>query len=339
MAGKKLQLARLLMALRVHSLVGRNEPATLLVLNYHRLRGPGRSVSSRFDDGVVDTDFGTFLRQMRWLKAATQVLDEEALLQLGSDGELPSGRLCSAVTFDDGYIDCYALVKPVLDELGIRGIFFIPVEMIETRRLGWWDIAAYLLKKTERRSIVVDGLAYDLAGNFTASLKRVLNLFKLESASRSEGLLEKLSEACGIDPPGQDVQSAELMTWAQVRELRAAGHSIGSHAMSHRVLATLDPDVQRREIFDSRRELEAIVGCSVSSFAYPVGGPKHFNQHSVDYVREAGYEQAFTFNTGLTSLPVSDRFQIPRESAPSLTSLKAKALLPRLMGMEIRPAA
>lgn len=332
MAGRRLHLARLMMAVGVHELVSRNAPASLLVLNYHRIRAPGRNDSS-FDDGVYDADFETFRRQMEWLRAATQILDEENLLKLGAGAKLPRGTLFSAVTFDDGYIDCFSLVKPVLDDLGIRGIFFIPVEILASRRLGWWDVAAYLLKKSKRAEIEIDGVSYDLQKDLAKALRRVLHRFKLEKAEQTDGLLARLAEICGVEPPNKDEQSAELMDWTQVCQLRAAGHAIGSHAWSHRVLATLDPAEQAREIRESRRELQAIVGASILSFAYPVGGPQHFNEVSVAIVREAGYEQAFTFNTGITRLPVADRYRIPRESAKSLTLLKAKALLPGFMGL------
>jgi peptidoglycan/xylan/chitin deacetylase (PgdA/CDA1 family) len=326
----------MMMALGVDGLVARNAPASLLVLNYHRLRPDGIRCG-RFDDGVFDTDYTTFRRQMEWLKSATEVLDEDALVN-GRFASLPArGKIYSAVTFDDGYIDCLTLVKPVLDQLGIRATFFIPVEMIESRRLGWWDIAAYLLKNSRFRSIRVDDQEFDLSpANVGHALKTTLSAFKLRSADQTEGLLAKLAEACGVAPPMKDAQSAELMTWEQVRELRASGHSIGSHAMSHRVLATLDPLVQKREIVDSKRELESILGCSIASFAYPVGGPQHYDEHSVAFVREAGYVQAFTYNTGTVTLPISDRFRIPRESARTLDILKAKARLPGVMGMRER---
>jgi peptidoglycan/xylan/chitin deacetylase (PgdA/CDA1 family) len=334
MAGKRLQLARLLMAMGVPRLIARNMPAALFVLNYHRIHAPGGGQSTNFDDGVFDTDLETFRRQMQWLRSATDVLDENSLLKAGSRNELPRGTICSAVTFDDGYVDCHTLVKPVLDELGIRGIFFIPVEMLESRRLGWWDLAAYVLKRTKCRSIRVDGQTYDLAKDFPQSLRRILNLFKLEKADRTAGLLGALSEACAVALPTKDEQSAELMSWDQVRDLRSTGHAIGSHSLSHRVLATLDPHDQAREILDSRRELQAMIGCSINSFAYPVGGPQHINHHSVALVREAGYDQAFTYNTGIASVPVADRFQIPRESAKTLAILKGKVLLPWVMGIQ-----
>ena len=339
MAGRRLQLARTLMAVGAHSVVGWHGSASLLVVNYHRLHARADHGPTRFDDGVFDTDVETFRRQMQWLKAATVVLDEDGLLNLGQDHELPRGTVYSAVTFDDGYIDCYSLARPVLDDLGIRGIFFLPFEMMETRRLGWWDVAAYLLKTTKQRAVQVDGQGYDLRGDFAGSLRRILTLFKLEPAERTEPLLARLAEACGVAPPSHDDQSAELMSWAQVREMRAAGHGIGSHTLSHRVLATLSPEAQAHEINDSKRSLEAVLGREVVSFAYPVGGPQHINDHSVRLAREAGYQQAFTFLTGLASLPLTDRFRIPRESAVSLEVLKAKALLPRVMGLDVARAA
>ena len=227
--------------------------------------------------------------------------------------------------------DCLTLVKPVLDRLGIRGIFFTPFEMLESRRLGWWDVAAYLLKKSDRELIRIDGQEYPLGRGVARSLRTILNRFKLEPAGRTEALLSNLSDACGVSLPSIDDQSAELMSWEQVKQLLRSGHSVGSHAMSHKVLATLPTHVQRQEIFDSRDRLQAVLGCRISSFAYPVGGPAHFTDETVAMVREAGYEQAFTYNTGYTKLPVVDTYRIPRESASTLAVLKAKAWFPRVV--------
>jgi hypothetical protein len=76
----------------------------------------------------------------------------------------------------------------------------------------------------------------------------------------------------------------------------------------------------------------------VLSFAYPVGGTQHINSHSVRLAQEAGYEQAFTFNTGIARLPIADRFRIPRESAHSFDVLRAKTLMPGLMGLREKRA-
>ena len=327
------------MAMGVHEVLARRAPASLLVLNYHRIwRSRGFNQSS-YDDGVFDTDVETFRTQMQWLKDSTTILDEEELLKLNDRVSFRRGETYSAVTFDDGYLECYELIKPILDKLGIRGIFFVPFDMLESRRLGWWDIAAYLLKKTVRTSIRLRDDVYPLGPNLTPSLKRILTVFKTEPFSRTEGFLAQLSEACDVSFPTKDEQSSQLMDWSQVRALRAAGHAIGSHSLSHRVLATLDVSTQASEIIDSRRQLQAILGEGIVSFAYPVGGPQHINDHSVRLAREAGYSQAFTFNTGVSRAPIENMFTIPRESAKSMDLLKAKVMLPGLMGLERHQAA
>ena len=308
----------------------------LLVVNYHRLR-PEPGAPTLYDDGVFDTDALTFRRQMEWLKQETIVLDEEGLQAIATRDTRRTKTVYSAVTFDDGYIDCISVAKPVLDEFGIRGIFFVPVEMIESRRLGWWDLAANLLKRTRQKQLSIDGYSYDLERDFSGSLQGILKRFKREPAGRTALLIDKLATACDVPIAEPAEQDGELMTWENVRKLQAAGHAIGAHSMTHRVLATLDVASQTREIGESRRCLENILGSSVRSFAYPVGGPEHINADSVRLVREAGYELAFTFNTGVGAIPLEDRFQVPRESAKTFDILKAKVLLPGLMRLPRRP--
>lgn len=333
MVDRRLLLARLLMRAGVREPWIGSPLDSLLVVNYHRL-WPARDVrASEFDDGVFGPDVAEFRRQMEWLRTNTTVLGEEDLLAVIDGPRGPGGAVYSVVTFDDAYIDCYSLARPVLDDLGIRAIFFAPIEMIDSRQLGWWDLAAYLLKKARQSSIRVVNEEFDVRNDYHGSLGRVLNLFKLKPAAETDDLLEQLAEVCGVPLPAKDVQSRQLMTWEQMREMRASGHGIGSHTFSHRVLATLSADGQAHEIKDSRRELEARIGGDVWSLAYPVGGPKHINEHSVELARAAGYAQAFTFNTGIASLPLADRFRIPREPVHSLDLLRAKALMPRLMGM------
>jgi peptidoglycan/xylan/chitin deacetylase (PgdA/CDA1 family) len=335
--GKRLQIARWLLRTGFGTPLLRRRRPSLVVFNYHRL-WPSKGAVSEFDDGVFGPDVEEFRRQMQWLSAATNVLDEEGLLAVASGDCGHFTKPLSAVTFDDAYVDCYSLAKPVLEESGIRGIFFAPVDMIDTRQLGWWDLAAYLLKRTEKPTVVLGNDVLNAKREFTSSLRRILNLFKLRPTEETDGLLAELSRACDVPLPGRDAQSDQLMTWDQLRAMRRNGHGVGSHTFSHRVLATLSPEAQAREIHESRRELAARISRDVISFAYPVGGPQHINKKSIDLVREAGYSQAFTFNTGISDLPIADRFRIPRESAHSFDALRAKTLMPGLMGLREKRA-
>jgi len=62
-----------------------------------------------------------------------------------------------------------------------------------------------------------------------------------------------------------------LMTWDEIRELRAQGHTIGAHGVGHRRLSSLQGDDLRREINESGDLLERRVGCRVNWFAYAFG--------------------------------------------------------------------
>lgn len=85
------------------------------------------------------------------------------------------------------------------------------------------------------------------------------------------------------------------VTWDQLREMAAAGMTIGSHTIAHEYLPDLPPARQEQEITDSRRILQEQLKVPVKHFSYPVGG---FNPEIKQLVRRAGYESAVTTNRG-----------------------------------------
>jgi peptidoglycan/xylan/chitin deacetylase (PgdA/CDA1 family) len=82
-----------------------------------------------------------------------------------------------------------------------------------------------------------------------------------------------------------------LMTGAQLREIQAAGITVGSHSQTHRRLAELDTAEQAQELRDSRSELEDLLGQPVEHLCYPFGS---FDQDSVRLAAQAGYRSAMT---------------------------------------------
>jgi len=63
----------------------------------------------------------------------------------------------------------------------------------------------------------------------------------------------------------------ELMGEAQLRELLAAGATIGGHTANHVDCRGLAPAVAQRELVDSRTALEQRLGAPVRHFAWPYG--------------------------------------------------------------------
>jgi peptidoglycan/xylan/chitin deacetylase (PgdA/CDA1 family) len=75
------------------------------------------------------------------------------------------------------------------------------------------------------------------------------------------------------DSPRQ-FKERDILTWRAVRELQRAGMRFGSHTVSHPQLRALPYTEIKREISDSRRELEDRLGTEIDSFAYPYAFPE-----------------------------------------------------------------
>lgn len=88
---------------------------------------------------------------------------------------------------------------------------------------------------------------------------------------------------------------AQRVTAGHLRELHAAGISIGSHGTSHTPLHHLTPQALRTDMARSKAVLEDILGTPVRSFAVPGG----FEVGKLEqYAHEAGYDHVFTSRPG-----------------------------------------
>ena len=82
-----------------------------------------------------------------------------------------------------------------------------------------------------------------------------------------------------------------MLTIGQLRALAAGGVEIGSHTVNHVRLAGLDGPSLSREVADSKRRLEDVLGRPVDLFAYPYGSHDAAARQAV---RQAGYRGACT---------------------------------------------
>jgi peptidoglycan/xylan/chitin deacetylase (PgdA/CDA1 family) len=85
------------------------------------------------------------------------------------------------------------------------------------------------------------------------------------------------------------------LTWADVRNLADAGHTIGSHTLTHPRLSDESDDSAAREIRESKATIEHETGLEVRDFAAPYGAPfVDFSDRDVELVRAAGYRSFAT---------------------------------------------
>jgi peptidoglycan/xylan/chitin deacetylase (PgdA/CDA1 family) len=92
------------------------------------------------------------------------------------------------------------------------------------------------------------------------------------------------------DGPRSD-PSQKVMSIEQLRHLSSDLVTVGSHTLTHPNLCQVDIAQARREICDSRTELQRILNIDVSLFSFPYGA---FNSTLIQLCRDAGYERVFT---------------------------------------------
>jgi peptidoglycan/xylan/chitin deacetylase (PgdA/CDA1 family) len=115
-----------------------------------------------------------------------------------------------------------------------------------------------------------------------------------------------------------------FLTWDDLKQIVAAGMTIGDHSRSHPYLTQItSTSTLVDEIAGSKQILESKLGISVDEFAYPFG---QYNSDIVALVQQAGYKSARgDFYSGDQS--AAHLFELSAMNAPT-TTVRFEQLLP-----------
>jgi peptidoglycan/xylan/chitin deacetylase (PgdA/CDA1 family) len=316
----------------------------LVVLTYHRIAEPA---TNPFYDPVISATPNAFRLQLDWLQSHVHLLSLDELierLEHRSSWHGPAVML----TFDDAYRDNFDVAFPMLCDRHIPATFFIPTAFLETPQVPWWDQVAYILKTTQVRTIRLPyspdpgshtpALVADFAViSPSEAIATVIGAILDDRVPDVCWFLEQLRARAEISADNRELGQALFMNWDQIRRLACSNHglSIGSHAHSHRKLATLDEDTQLQELTTSKRILEAYLGNRINALAYPYGWAGSYTARSKSLAAEAGYHLAFSSEPGLIRAVDLDCFSLRRLGVgvgDSAVLLRARMALYRLLG-------
>jgi peptidoglycan/xylan/chitin deacetylase (PgdA/CDA1 family) len=275
------------------------------VLTYHRVLADESCANYPFP--ALAMPLTAFREQVRWLVSHGDVLCVRDALDSAPGGHRPT----FAISFDDGYRDSYELVAPVLDDMRVRGTFFVTTGFVHTRRMMWFDRAALLFDAVDdraRREIVRDVCGTGIASRFPAPRARGAawtNVLKRQPAHQREAVLTWLEWILGGSPR---LDGFEPMTFDQVAELHRRGHEIGSHSVTHPVLTELDDASLHREVDDAHQVLRSRLGTTVAGFCYPNG---NHDERVVRSVVRSGHTYACSTRQGIHARG-DDRYRIQR---------------------------
>jgi peptidoglycan/xylan/chitin deacetylase (PgdA/CDA1 family) len=280
---------------------GRNGRLSILI--FHRvLDAPDPLAPS-------EPDIARFHELMRWIADWYNVLPfDEAVARLRS-GSLPPRA--AAITFDDGHVDGYTHALPVLQHYGLSAIFFVPGGFIDG---GWmWDDSLVEAVRNAQGDWLETGIASIPAAPVRttaeklALLTRLVTTVKYLPPSARRDIVARIVESSGVTLAGSIMLNA-----AQIRALRDAGMQIGSHTLTHPLLAICTEAEAEAEIAADRERLAAVLGEPVRFFAYPNGKPyADYSRRHVEMVRRLGFEAAVTTCWGVNTRK-TDPYQLLR---------------------------
>lgn len=310
----------------------------LRILAYHRVMPLPDPRIYDFDLELISTPPERFREQMQLLKQRfrpMRLTDVAAALDAGD--ALPPDAV--VVTFDDGYDDNYRIAYPILQELGIPATFFVSTGHIDTGRPFAYDWLVRMILLTTATRLMLPELDMDLPMPETRAERRalagrVLLSMKNIGALEQSAMIARLEHEWQMPSEAVRPSACRPMTWAQLREMHAAGFEIGSHGVHHRMLAKLPPDEMENEVRQSRATLERELGPATMLMSYPVGGDRAFDQRVIEATTAAGFQLAVCYICGTNPQPASNRYalhRLPVERNMGPGWFAAMLTLPKLM--------
>jgi len=296
---------------------------------YHYVRDLRRS---RYPDiKALETDY--FRAQIAYIKKYYNVISGEELLTVIECCEfdaLPPRPLL--LTFDDGYIDHYMNVFPILSREKLPGCFF-PVAKctLENRVLDVNKIHFILASVSDKNIIIEDifrlidnnGKLFQtknrddywdrLAINGRYDSKEIIFIKHLLQRELPEELRLIIVNYLFNKYVTSDEESfaRELyMNESQIISMRENGMCIGSHGYSHCWLNAVDPRVRDSEIETAVQFLKRIgVRTDRWIMCYPHGG---YDESLLLVLRNHGCKIGLTTNVGIVDLQRDNYLTLPR---------------------------
>jgi peptidoglycan/xylan/chitin deacetylase (PgdA/CDA1 family) len=102
-----------------------------------------------------------------------------------------------------------------------------------------------------------------------------------------------------------------MLNWNEVIEMSRHNISFGAHTVTQPIQSKMDVQEAKREIYESKMEVEAQIGVKVEHFAIPNGKVKDFNEELKKYCMEIGLKTVVSTEPGVISAQ-SDPYLLER---------------------------
>jgi len=179
------------------------------------------------------------------------------------------------LTFDDGFIECYSVIRPILKEYNIPATFFITTDFIGNKVLFPANLKSFVIEKVNQYNDLDFSAKKDIIEKkFKEEIKTkqdlIIKIKKIDRHDRDK--LNLLSETFQIDHGKLLREKPLYLNEKQIIEMHSEGFTMGSHSRSHYKLGLVDEELMKDEIVEATRIIRKITGQKSIPFAFPNSG-------------------------------------------------------------------
>lgn len=301
----------------------------ITIIMYHYVR---QIQNGRYSN-IKGLEISDFEEQIKFLVKNFNIIKMEDLIEFNikktNDGVLPENACL--LTFDDGYIDHYTNVFPILTKYNLQGSFFIPARILDEK---------YILDVNKIHYILVCGEIVDIKNDVLKALNQLFESDKINRTANSlynefavanrfdnkDTIFVKRILQNAIDENlrsdivnklfkkyvdvNNDILFDELyMTKEQLQIMKNNGMHIGVHGYNHYWLGKVDYDTAESDIKKAITTLDGLIDIENWTLNYPYGS---HNDDTIKIAKENGCLLSFSTEVQVADLDKDNIFALPR---------------------------
>ena len=309
----------------------------LQIVMYHYVRD---LQNSRYPN-IRGLDDKSFIKQIDYLAANyTFVTPQNVIEAYAGGGKLPSNACL--LTFDDGYLDHFKTVFPILENRGIKGFFSMPGRILEEGKLLDVNKIHYILAASELKQVwkvFIDKLKVELAENQLPSyeeywdncnlssrfdppevifIKRMLQV-ELPIRLRKELTDWLYKKVVGVP---ENIMVRELyMSREQMKLMKRSGMVFGIHGYEHAWLNRMTFTEAEEDIKKALAAMAGIVDKDGWIICYPYGS---YSKQVEEIAQKEGAVLGFTTKSIAADTQRDGAFSLPRLDANDFPPISFK---------------
>jgi len=273
------------------------------VLMYHRVVD---SVDT-LDQDVITANRDKFLIQVEYLSTKCNIINFEELDSY-RNGQIPIPKRAVIITFDDGYRDNYEIAYPILKARRASATIALATGFMGKMDLFWWDKLAYCIHQTKASEVVSAHLGKLSLHDKEVAIRSIQQSLKEVTDQVKKEILDEILQK--MDVPIL-LKNEVFLTWKDVREMSVYRISYAAHTVTHPILTRISLSEAKKEITDSKQDIERETNREVNVFTYPNGKKEDMSKEIDKFLKEHGFKFCLSTQYGANRI-TTNMFRLNR---------------------------